>query len=82
MSEENKKPIKFSFEEGGTEYSVDDLNDEQGLLYNKLGVIENRKNELVGNANFEVEILDMARAGFSKRLKESIESEPVIEVAE
>ena len=82
LSEENKKPIKFSFEEGGTEYSVDDLNDEQGLLYNKLGVIENRKNELVGNANFEVEILDMARAGFSTRLKESLEGESVIEVAE
>ena len=82
MVEENNELKAFSFEEGGKQYKVDDLNDEQVLLYNKLRVIENRKNELIGNANFEVEILDMARAGFSKRLKDSLESEPVIEVAE
>ena len=31
---ENKEPITFSFEEGGKEYNLDDLNDEQKLLYN------------------------------------------------
>lgn len=79
----NNEEVKtFSFEEGGQEYNLDDLNDEQGLLYNKLAVLEKQKNEFVGNANFEVEKLDILRAEYSRRLKESLESEPVIEVAE
>ena len=44
--------------------------------------VEKQKNEFVGNANFEVEKLDILRAEYSRRLKESLESEPVIEVAE
>lgn len=86
MVEENKQVNNeantFSFEEGGKEYNVNDLNDEQGLLFNKLAVLEKQKNEFVGNANFEVEKLDILRAEYSRRLKESLESEPVIEVAE
>jgi hypothetical protein len=81
MVEENTNPT-FSFRDGGTEYSFDDLNDEQKLSYNKLAVVEKQKNDFVANANFEVEKLDILRAEYSKRLKESIESEPVIEVAE
>jgi len=52
------------------------------LLYNKLAVLEKQKNEFVGNANFEVEKLDILRAEYSRRLRESLENEPVIEVAE
>jgi hypothetical protein len=79
----NNEEVKtFSFEEGGQEYNLDDLNDEQGLLYNKLAVLEKQKNEFVGNANFEVEKLDILRAEYSRRLKESLENESVIEVAE
>ena len=79
----NNEEIKtFSFEEGGQEYNLDDLNDEQGLLYNKLAVLEKQKNEFVGNANFEVEKLDILRAEYSRRLRQSLENESVIEVAE
>jgi len=79
----NNEEVKtFSFEEGGQEYNLDDLNDEQGLLYNKLAVLEKQKNEFVGNANFEVEKLDILRAEYSRRLRESLENESVIEVAE
>ena len=79
---ENKEPITFSFEEGGKEYNLDDLNDDQRLAYNKLMMVDQQKNELVSNANFELEKLDILRMEYQKRLKESVESESVIEVAE
>tara|TARA_R100000951_G_C2638034_1_gene179927 strand:- start:375 stop:620 length:246 start_codon:yes stop_codon:yes gene_type:complete len=79
---ENKEPITFSFEEGGKEYNLDDLNDDQKLAYNKLMMVDQQKNELVSNANFELEKLDILRMEYQKRLKESVESESVIEVAE
>ena len=79
---ENKEPITFSFEEGGKEYNLDDLNDDQKLAYNKLMMVDQQQNELVSNANFELEKLDILRMEYQKRLKESVESESVIEVAE
>lgn len=79
---ENKEPITFSFEEGGKEYNLDDLNDDQKLAYNKLMMVDQQKNELVSNANFELEKLDILRMEYQKRLKESVESESVIEVTE
>ena len=79
---ENKEPITFSFEEGGKEYNLDDLNDDQKLAYNKLMMVDQQKNELVSNANFELEKLDILRMEYQKRLKESVVSESVIEVAE
>ena len=79
---ENKEPITFSFVEGGKEYNLDDLNDDQKLAYNKLMMVDQQKNELVSNANFELEKLDILRMEYQKRLKESVESESVIEVAE
>jgi hypothetical protein len=81
MTEKNE-PITFSFEEGGKEYNLDDLNDDQKLAYNKLMMVDQQKNELVSNANFELEKLDILRIEYQKRLKESVESETVIEVAE
>lgn len=81
MTEKNE-PITFSFKEGGKEYNLDDLNDDQKLAYNKLMMVDQQKNELVSNANFELEKLDILRIEYQKRLKESVESETVIEVAE
>jgi len=81
MSEVQQEPIKFSFEEGGTEYSYDDLTEENKIHYNKLANVERQKNELVGNANFELEKLDILRAEYSKRLQDAVESESVIESA-
>jgi len=78
---ENSEIKTFSFEEGGKEYNLDDLNDEQGLLYNKLALVEKQKNDFVANANFEVEKLDILRAEYSKRLKDALENESVVEVA-
>jgi hypothetical protein len=45
-------------------------------------MVDQQKNELVSNANFELEKLDILRMEYQKRLKESVESESVIEVAE
>ena len=78
---ENSEIKTFSFEEGGKEYNLDDLNDEQGLLYNKLALVEKQKNDFVANANFEVEKLDILRVEYSKRLKDALENESVVEVA-
>tara|TARA_R100001463_G_scaffold125979_1_gene183527 strand:+ start:692 stop:940 length:249 start_codon:yes stop_codon:yes gene_type:complete len=82
MTEVQQEPIKFSFEEGGTEYEFDKLTDENKLLYNKLATVERQKNEFVGNANFEIEKLDILRAEYARQLKNAVESDPVIEVAE
>jgi hypothetical protein len=79
---ESKEPITFSFEEGGKEYNLDDLNDEQKLIYNKLAMVERQKNDFVANANFEVEKLDILRVEYSRRLQEAVESESKVEVAE
>lgn len=78
---ENNEIKTFSFEEGGKEYNLDDLNDEQGLLYNKLALVEKQKNDFVANANFEVEKLDILRVEYSNRLKDALENESVVEVA-
>ena len=78
---ENSEIKTFSFEEGGKEYNLDDLNDEQGLLYNKLALVEKQKNDFVANANFEVEKLDILRVEYSNRLKDALENESVVEVA-
>lgn len=78
---ENNEIKTFSFEEGGKEYNPDDLNDEQGLLYNKLALVEKQKNDFVANANFEVEKLDILRVEYSNRLKDALENESVVEVA-
>lgn len=81
MSEVQQEPIKFSFEEGGTEYAYDDLTEENKIHYNKLATVERQKNELVSNANFELEKLDILRAEYSKRLQDAVESESVIETS-
>ena len=78
---ENNEIKTFSFEEDGKEYNLDDLNDEQGLLYNKLALVEKQKNDFVANANFEVEKLDILRVEYSNRLKDALENESVVEVA-
>ena len=79
MSKENKKEeLTFTFEENGKEYKVDDLNDENKLLYNKVVLCNNQRRDLlnqIANLNFEVEKLELLSQHYSNLLKEVVESD-------
>ena len=78
MSEENKKEeLTFTFEEDGKEYKVDDLSDENKLLYNKVVFLNNQRRDIlnqIGNLNFEVEKLELLSQHYSNLLKNAVES--------
>jgi len=77
MSEENKKEeLTFTFEEDGQEYKVDDLSDENKLLYNKVVLLNNQRRDAlnqIGNLNFEVEKLELLSQHYSNLLKDAVE---------
>jgi hypothetical protein len=79
MSKENKKEeLTFTFEENGKEYKVDDLNDENKLLYNKVVLCNNQRRDLlnqIANLNFEVGKLELLSQHYSNLLKEAVESD-------
>ena len=70
---DNNEELTFSFSDDGKEYKVDDLSDEHKLIYNKVMLINRQKNEIVSNANFEVEKLDILAKHYSDLLKEAVE---------
>jgi hypothetical protein len=89
MSEENKKEeLTFTFEEDGQEYKVDDLNDENKLLYNKVVLLNNQRRDAlnqIGNLNFEVEKLELLSQHYSNLLKDAVEGgdkEETVEVVQ
>jgi len=89
MSEENKKEeLTFTFEEDGKEYKVDDLSDENKLLYNKVVLLNNQRRDAlnqIGNLNFEVEKLELLSQHFSNLLKDAVEGgdkEETVEVVQ
>jgi len=89
MSEENKKEeLTFTFEEDGQEYKVDDLSDENKLLYNKVVLLNNQRRDAlnqIGNLNFEVEKLELLSQHYSNLLKNAVEGgdkEETVEVVQ
>jgi len=60
MSEENKKqPLTFTFDQDGQEYLVDDLSDENKLLYNQVVFSNNQRNDFLNQrakVNFELQV--------------------------
>lgn len=89
MSEENKKEeLTFTFEEDGQEYKVDDLNDGNKLLYNKVVLLNNQRRDAlnqIGNLNFEVEKLELLSQHYSNLLKDAVEGgdkEETVEVVQ
>ena len=78
MSDEVKKSETFTFEENGTEYKVDDLSDDNKVVFGKLKLINNQINELTFNANNELEKLNILRQHYGDLLQTAVE-EPVIE---
>ena len=82
MSDENKEPT-FTFNEDGKEYKVEDLSEENKILYNKVTLVNQQRQEVIANANFEVEKLEILGRHYSNALKEAVEGEDTkVEVAE
>ena len=89
MSEKNKKEeLTFTFEEDGKEYKVDDLSDENKLLYNKVVFLNNQRRDTlnqISNLNFEVEKLELLSQHYSNLLKDAVEGgdkEETVEVVQ
>lgn len=79
MSEKNKKEeLTFTFDENGKEYKVDDLTDENKLLYNKVVLCNNQRRDFlnqIANLNFEVEKLELLSQHYSNLLKNAVEGD-------
>ena len=73
MSDEKKEPT-FTFDEDGKEYKVEDLSEENKILYNKVTLVNQQRQEVIANANFEVEKLEILAKHYSNSLKEAVES--------
>ena len=74
--------IITTFDEDGKEYKVEDLSEENKILYNKVTLVNQQRLEVIGNANFEVEKLEILGKHYSNALKEAVEGEDTkVEVA-
>ena len=56
-------------------YLIDDISDEGKLIYNKLVIIQKQKDDLVANANFEIECKEVLINHFMSQLKENLPEE-------
>ena len=75
-----QEPITFSITEDDVtkDYNLDDLPEEGQLVYRKLNLLQEQKNQLVSNANFEVEKNDILQAHYLNELKKQL---PKVEVS-
>ena len=85
MTEVKNEELTFSFDDNGKEYKVEELSDENRLLYNKTILCNQeiaRLQQDLGRLQFEIEIKQLAAAKYSNELKEAVEcDEPKVEVA-
>ena len=81
---EKKDELTFSFDDNGKEYKVEELSDENRLLYNKTVLCNQeiaRLQQDLGRLQFEIEIKQLAAAKYSCELKDAVEGdEPKVEV--
>jgi hypothetical protein len=57
------------------QYLIEDMSDKGKLVYNKLAIIQKQKNELVANAQFEIEKADVLINHYMAELKENLPEE-------
>ena len=57
------------------QYLIDDMSDEGKLVYNKLAIIQKQKDELIANANFEIEKADVLINHYMAELKDNLPEE-------
>ena len=80
---EETKELTFTFDEDGKEYKVEDLSDENKILYNKVTLVNKQRQDVIANANFEVEKLEILAQHYSNALKDAVEGEDTkVEVVE
>ena len=53
-------------------YLIDDMSDEGKVIYNKLAIIRKQKNDMVTNAQFEIEKADVLINYFMAELKDNL----------
>jgi len=56
-------------------YLIEDISEKGLLLYNKLAIIQKQKNEMIANANFEIEKADVLINHFKAELKNNLPEE-------
>ena len=56
-------------------YLIEDMSEEGLLIYNKLAIVQKQKNEMVANANFEVEKADVLINHYMAELKNNLPEE-------
>jgi hypothetical protein len=56
-------------------YLIDDMSDEGKVIYNKLAIIQKQKNDMVTNAQFEIEKADVLINYFMAELKNNLPEE-------
>ena len=91
MTEENKKVEQeqeertFSFGPDGKEYKESELNEEQSVLFNKRGFVENQRIQFLNQKadadvkmNLEIEKCELYLQIVSNQLKESLEGKTKI----
>jgi hypothetical protein len=69
---EKNEELTFSFDDKGKEYKVEELSDENRLLYNKTVLCNQeiaRLQQDLGRLQFEIEIKQLAAAKYSGRIK-------------
>ena len=54
------------------QYLVDNMSDEGKVIYNKLAIVQKSKNDILANANFEVEKADILIAHYMQQLKDNL----------
>jgi hypothetical protein len=73
---EAKEPILTMTEnEVVKEYKVNDLSEEARLIYNKLAILQKQNQELVINANFEVEKNEILQKHYIEQIKVHLPTE-------
>ena len=56
-------------------YLIDDMSDEGKVIYNKLAIIQKQKNDMVTNAQFEIEKADVLINHYMAELKDNLPEE-------
>ena len=80
---EEKNELTFTFDEDGKEYKVEDLSEENKILYNKVTLVNKQRQDVIANANFEVEKLEILAQHYSNALKQAVEGDDTeVEVVE
>jgi|TARA_R100001460_G_scaffold19277_2_gene40339 uncharacterized coiled-coil protein SlyX len=57
------------------QYLIDEMSDEGKVIYNKLAIIQKQKNDMVTNAQFEIEKADVLINHFMAELKNNLPKE-------